>query len=139
MKKTISMQLIFGVRNSLNKPVGLENVRNEANKTESQAIKLNFISAVLAFLWVFDPSYMVFNIGFKEMTILITILLISSVYNYSVILTELREKIEDMEKTIRAMLIVTGVKSSQILGGGIKETDKRKKEIETELGIEFLD
>jgi cell division protein FtsZ len=46
---------------------------------------------------------------------------------------------KDMEKTIRAMLIVTGVKSSQILGGGVKETDKRKKEIETELGIEFLD
>ena len=45
---------------------------------------------------------------------------------------------KDMEKTIRAMLIVTGVKSSQILGGTI-ETDKRKKEIETELGIEFLD
>lgn len=46
---------------------------------------------------------------------------------------------KDMEKTIRVMLIVTGVKSSQILGGGIKEIDKRKKEIETELGIEFLD
>lgn len=46
---------------------------------------------------------------------------------------------KDMEKTIRTMLIVTGVKSSQILGGGIKETDKRKKEIESELGIEFLD
>jgi len=46
---------------------------------------------------------------------------------------------KDMEGTIRAMLIVTGVKSSQILGAGIKTTDKRKKEIETELGIEFLD
>ncbi len=46
---------------------------------------------------------------------------------------------KDMEKTIRTMLIVTGVKSSQILGAGIKATDKRKKEIETELGIEFLD
>lgn len=46
---------------------------------------------------------------------------------------------KDMEKTIRTMLIVTGVKSSQILGGGLAETDKRKKEIETELGIEFLD
>jgi cell division protein FtsZ len=46
---------------------------------------------------------------------------------------------KDMEKTIRTMLIVTGVKSSQILGSGIKTTDKRKKEIETELGIEFLD
>jgi len=46
---------------------------------------------------------------------------------------------KDMEKTIRTMLIITGVKSSQILGSGIKETDKRKREIETELGIEFLD
>lgn len=46
---------------------------------------------------------------------------------------------KDMEKTIRTMLIVTGVKSSQILGAGIKTKDKRKKEIETELGIEFLD
>jgi cell division protein FtsZ len=46
---------------------------------------------------------------------------------------------KDLEKTIRAMLIVTGVKSSQILGSDIKTTDKRKQEIETELGIEFLD
>src|SRR3989339_788048 len=46
---------------------------------------------------------------------------------------------KDMEKTIRTMLIVTGVKSSQILGSGIKTTDRRKEEIESELGIEFLD
>ena len=46
---------------------------------------------------------------------------------------------KDMEKTIRTMLIVTGVKSSQILGSGIKTTDKKKKEMESELGIEFLD
>ena len=46
---------------------------------------------------------------------------------------------KDLEKTIRTMLIITGVKSSQILGAGIKETDKKKQEIETELGIEFLD
>ena len=46
---------------------------------------------------------------------------------------------KDMEKTIRTMLIVTGVKSSQILGSGIKTTDKKKQEIEAELGIEFLD
>ena len=46
---------------------------------------------------------------------------------------------KDLEKTIRVMLIVTGVKSSQILGSGIKTKDKRKQEIETELGIEFLD
>ncbi|MBR9705584.1 cell division protein FtsZ [Candidatus Pacearchaeota archaeon] len=46
---------------------------------------------------------------------------------------------KDMDKTIRTMLIVTGVKSSQILEGGIKEGDQRNKEIETELGIEFID
>jgi|TARA_B100002003_G_C14088433_1_gene523542 cell division protein FtsZ len=46
---------------------------------------------------------------------------------------------KDMEKTIRTMLIVTGVKSSQISGAGIKTTDKKKQEIESELGIEFLD
>lgn len=46
---------------------------------------------------------------------------------------------KDMEKTIRAMLIVTGVQSSQILGKTSRSTDVRKKEIETELGIEFLD
>lgn len=46
---------------------------------------------------------------------------------------------KDLEKTIRVMLIVTGVKSSQILGSGIKTKDKRRQEIETELGIEFLD
>ncbi|MEK6876989.1 MAG: hypothetical protein AABX63_06215 [Nanoarchaeota archaeon] len=46
---------------------------------------------------------------------------------------------KDMERTIRTMLIVTGVKSSQILGSGIKTKDKRKEEIESELGIEFLD
>jgi cell division protein FtsZ len=46
---------------------------------------------------------------------------------------------KDLEKTIRTMLIVTGVKSSQILGSGIQTSDKRKQEIESELGIEFLD
>ena len=46
---------------------------------------------------------------------------------------------KDLQKTIRVMLIITGVKSSQILGSGIKTTDKKKQEIEAELGIEFLD
>ncbi len=46
---------------------------------------------------------------------------------------------KDMDKTIRVMLIVTGVKSSQILGAGIKQKDKKNQEIESELGIEFLD
>ncbi|MBS3104634.1 cell division protein FtsZ [Candidatus Woesearchaeota archaeon] len=46
---------------------------------------------------------------------------------------------KDMEKTIRTMLIVTGVKSSQIFGLTKKTADKKKKEIEQHLGIEFLD
>ena len=45
---------------------------------------------------------------------------------------------DDLDKTIRAMLIVTGVKSSQIFGPGRTITEKRKKEIENELGIDFV-
>ncbi|HLC65078.1 MAG TPA: cell division protein FtsZ [Candidatus Nanoarchaeia archaeon] len=46
---------------------------------------------------------------------------------------------KDLDKTIRTMLIVTGVKSSQIFGTGRTIIDRRKKEIENELGIEFVD
>lgn len=46
---------------------------------------------------------------------------------------------DDLEKTIRAMLIVTGVKSSQILGPGSEVSARKKEEIETELGIEFVE
>ncbi len=46
---------------------------------------------------------------------------------------------KDFENTIRTMLIVTGVQSSQIFGAGRKVSDKKKKEIQGELGIEFLD
>jgi len=46
---------------------------------------------------------------------------------------------EDLQKTIRAMLIVTGVKSTQILGGGRSSPANKKKEISAELGIEFVD
>ena len=46
---------------------------------------------------------------------------------------------EDMEKTLRVMLIVTGVKSSQILGPGETVTQKETRDISDELGIEFLD
>jgi cell division protein FtsZ len=46
---------------------------------------------------------------------------------------------EDMEKTIRALLIVTGVHSTQIFGPARKTSDKKKKEIEDHLGIEFVD
>ena len=45
--------------------------------------------------------------------------------------------LEDMEKTIRALLIVTGVSSPQILGPRRGQA-KKKKEIESELGIEFI-
>ncbi|MBW2974879.1 cell division protein FtsZ [Candidatus Woesearchaeota archaeon] len=46
---------------------------------------------------------------------------------------------KDLKKTIRTMLIVTGVKSSQIFGGDVTLTNKKKKEIEKELGIDFVD
>jgi len=46
---------------------------------------------------------------------------------------------DDLEGTIRAMLIVTGVKSSQILGSTRQISEEKKKEIATELGIEFVD
>ncbi len=45
---------------------------------------------------------------------------------------------EDLEGTVRVMLIVTGVKSSQILGKSLKRGPP-KSEIEENLGIEFLD
>ena len=47
---------------------------------------------------------------------------------------------DDLENTIRVLLIVTGVSSPQIFGpkkGGL--VTKKKKEIENELGIEFID
>jgi len=46
---------------------------------------------------------------------------------------------EDMEKTVRVMLIVTGVKSSQILGPGNLTESAKQQEIEEELGIEFVE
>jgi len=46
---------------------------------------------------------------------------------------------EDMEKSIRVMLIVTGVKSSQILGHEDTTIEKAKKDMSDELGIEFLE
>ncbi|MBW2989641.1 cell division protein FtsZ [Candidatus Woesearchaeota archaeon] len=45
---------------------------------------------------------------------------------------------KDLKNTIRTMLIVTGVKSSQIFGGEVTLTNKKKKEIERELGIDFI-
>lgn len=46
---------------------------------------------------------------------------------------------EDMEKTVRVMLIITGVKSSQILGPGNSVESQKQHEIEEELGIEFVE
>jgi cell division protein FtsZ len=46
---------------------------------------------------------------------------------------------EDLEGVIRTILIITGVKSTQIFGPARKLDIKKKKEIETELGIEFVD
>lgn len=46
---------------------------------------------------------------------------------------------DDMEKAIRVMLIVTGVKSPQILGPGESTHNKSQREISSELGIEFIE
>jgi cell division protein FtsZ len=46
---------------------------------------------------------------------------------------------EDMSSTIRAMLIITGVKSSQIFGKTRTKASSTKEEIENDLGIEFVD
>ncbi|MFP4403702.1 MAG: cell division protein FtsZ [Candidatus Woesearchaeota archaeon] len=46
---------------------------------------------------------------------------------------------EDMQNTLRTMLIVTGVKSSQIFGKTRRKADEQKEEMESELGIEFVD
>ncbi len=46
---------------------------------------------------------------------------------------------EDLSKTIRTMLIITGVDSTQISGRTSGASHKAKKEIEQELGIDFVD
>lgn len=46
---------------------------------------------------------------------------------------------EDMGKAIRVLLIVTGVKSNQIIGGGETLESMKHQEIEEELGIEFYE
>jgi len=46
---------------------------------------------------------------------------------------------DDMEKSIRVLLIVTGVKSAQILGHSDSIEMRRHAEIEEELGIEFFE
>jgi len=46
---------------------------------------------------------------------------------------------DDMDKSVRGLLIVTGVKSSQITGREGHDEKARHREIEEELGIEFLE
>lgn len=46
---------------------------------------------------------------------------------------------KDLEKTVRTMVIITGVKSEQIFGPEKTVGDKKKKQIERDLGIEFVD
>jgi len=46
---------------------------------------------------------------------------------------------EDLAGTVRVMLIVTGVRSTQITGRSMVDKAKKGKEIEEELGIEFVD
>lgn len=46
---------------------------------------------------------------------------------------------EDLTGVVRALMIITGVKSSQIFGPIRKVSGEKKKEIENELGIEFVD
>jgi cell division protein FtsZ len=45
----------------------------------------------------------------------------------------------DMEKSIRVLLIATGVKSSQMFGHKNFAKDSKHQEIEDELGIEFFE
>lgn len=44
----------------------------------------------------------------------------------------------DMDKSIKVLLIVTGVKSTQILGSGISGTVTAQSQLRDELGIDFL-
>jgi len=46
---------------------------------------------------------------------------------------------EDMQNTLRVMLIITGVRSPQIVGHGDTQSDRQKAEIARELGIEFVE
>lgn len=45
----------------------------------------------------------------------------------------------EMEKSIRVMIIITGVKSTQIIGGDFPTEIKKQLEMSDELGIEFLE
>ena len=45
----------------------------------------------------------------------------------------------EMEKSIRVMIIITGVKSPQIMGNEFPTETRKQSEMEDELGIEFLE
>ena len=45
----------------------------------------------------------------------------------------------DLQNTIRAMLVVTGVTSPQIFGPKKTFSSKKKEDLEKDLGIEFVD
>jgi cell division protein FtsZ len=45
---------------------------------------------------------------------------------------------KDMGDTVRAMLVVTGVKSNQVYAGGPALSKQKEKEIEKILGIDFI-
>lgn len=45
---------------------------------------------------------------------------------------------KDLQKTVRVMLVITGVKSDQILGKTDSTKDRKRRQIESELGIEFV-
>jgi len=45
----------------------------------------------------------------------------------------------DLQNTVRAMLVITGVKSPQIFGPARTLSSKRRGELEDNLGIEFVD
>lgn len=45
---------------------------------------------------------------------------------------------KDLEKTVRTMVIITGVSSDQIFGGDNKYFKRKKEAMETDLGIKFI-
>src|SRR3989338_298141 len=45
---------------------------------------------------------------------------------------------KDLEKTVRTMVVITGVHSDQIFGPDNKYFTKKKTAMESELGIEFM-
>jgi cell division protein FtsZ len=47
--------------------------------------------------------------------------------------------IKELGDTLRSMLIITGVKSTQIYGPGRAYTEEKRKEVENILGIEFIE